>query len=90
MRGKALTHPVLILMLCGASPAQKVQFTPAEKSAILERMKTIPETNADRAAKLKELFSKQAATESLWWSKRWMALIRPTLSAGLALKMKTR
>jgi hypothetical protein len=44
-------------MLCGSSPAQKVQFTPAEKGAILERMKTIPETNADRAAKLKELFS---------------------------------
>lgn len=57
MRGKALIHPVLILMLCGASPAQRVQFTPAEKAAVLERMKTIPETNAARAEKLKELFS---------------------------------
>lgn len=57
MRGKALIHQVLILILCGASPAQKVQFTPAEKAAILERMKTVPETNADRASKLKELFS---------------------------------
>lgn len=57
MRGKALIYQVLILILCGASPAQRVQFTPAEKAAILERMKTIPETNAARALKLKELFS---------------------------------
>jgi hypothetical protein len=57
MRGKALIYQVLILMLCGASPAQKVQFTPAEKAVVLERMKTIPETNAARALKLKELFS---------------------------------
>jgi hypothetical protein len=57
MRGKALIYQVLILMLCGASPAQKVQFTPAEKAAVLERMKTIPETNAARALTLKELFS---------------------------------
>ena len=56
MRGKALIHQVLILMLCGASPAQRVQFTPAEKAAVLERMKVIPETNAERALKLKELF----------------------------------
>jgi len=57
MRGKALIYQVLILMLCGASPAQKVQFTPAEKAAVLERMKAIPETNAARALALKELFS---------------------------------
>src|SRR6476646_8870298 len=57
MRGKALIYQVLILILCGASPAQKVQFTPAEKAVVLERMKTIPETNAARALKLKELFS---------------------------------
>lgn len=57
MRWKALICQVLILILCGASPAQRVQFTPAEKAAVLERMKTIPETNAGRAAKLKELFS---------------------------------
>jgi hypothetical protein len=57
MRRKALIYPVLMLMLCGASLAQKVQFTAAEKAAVLERMKAIPETNADRAAKLKELFN---------------------------------
>jgi len=57
MRGKALIYQVLILILCGASPAQRVQFTPAEKATVLERMKTIPETNEARALKLKELFS---------------------------------
>ena len=57
MRGKALIHSVLIIMLCGASPAQKVQFTPAEKAAVLERIKSIPETNAARGSKLKEMFS---------------------------------
>ncbi|HEY4677469.1 MAG TPA: M28 family peptidase [Candidatus Angelobacter sp.] len=57
MRGKALIYQLLIVLLCGASPAQRVQFTPAEKAAVLERMKTIPETNAARTAKLKELFS---------------------------------
>ena len=57
MRGKTLIHQVLVLILCGASPAQRVQFTPTDKAAVLERMKTIPETNAARALKLKELFS---------------------------------
>jgi hypothetical protein len=57
MRGKALGVQVLILTLCGASLAQKVQFTPAEKTVVLERMKAIPETNAARASRLRELFS---------------------------------
>jgi Iap family predicted aminopeptidase len=57
MRGKALIYQVLILILWGASPAQRVQFAPVEKASVLERMKTIPETNAARALKLKELFS---------------------------------
>jgi hypothetical protein len=57
MRGKALSVQVLILTLYGASLAQKVQFTPAEKTVVLERMKAIPETNAARASRLKELFS---------------------------------
>lgn len=57
MPGKALIYQVLILILCGTSPAQRVQFTPAEKPAVLERMKAIPETNDARAFKLKELFS---------------------------------
>jgi hypothetical protein len=57
MRGKALIFQVLILISSGASLGQRVQFTPAEKASVLERMKTIPETNAARAATLKELFA---------------------------------
>ena len=57
MRGPGLFSRVIVLLLCGACLAQKVQFTPAEKSLVLERMKNIPETNADRAARLKELFT---------------------------------
>ena len=57
MRGPGLFFRVMIVLLCGACLAQKVQFTPAEKSLLLERMKDIPGTNADRAARLKELFT---------------------------------
>jgi hypothetical protein len=57
MRGKARIFQVLILILCGASLAQKVQFTPVEKPAVLERMKSIPDTDAARASRLKEMFS---------------------------------
>jgi Peptidase family M28 len=57
MRGKALIFQVIILILCGACLAQKVQFTPADKSIVLERMKNIPGSNAERAARLKELFA---------------------------------
>lgn len=56
MRGPGLFSRVIVLFLCGACLAQRVQFTPAEKSLVLERMKSIPDTNAERAARLKELF----------------------------------
>jgi hypothetical protein len=57
MRGPGLFCRAIVLLFCGACLAQKVQFTPAEKSLVLERMQSIPETNAARAARLKELFS---------------------------------
>jgi hypothetical protein len=57
MRGLGLLVRILILVVCGACLAQRVQFTPAEKSLVLERMKEIPATNAARAARLKELFA---------------------------------
>jgi hypothetical protein len=57
MRGAGLILANIGLLLCGVSLAQKVQFTPAEKSLVLQRMKSIPETNAARAARLKELFT---------------------------------
>jgi peptidase M28-like protein len=57
MRGPSLVVIVTGVVMCAASPAQKVQFTPAEKSSVLQRMKAIPEGNDQRAARLKELFS---------------------------------
>ena len=57
MRGKALIFRTLVFILCGVSVAQKVQFTPAEKPLVLDRMKSIPETDPERAERLKDLFS---------------------------------
>ena len=57
MRGLGLVITISGFLLCGIGLAQKVQFTPAEKALVLERMKSIPETNPARALKLKELFS---------------------------------
>jgi Zn-dependent M28 family amino/carboxypeptidase len=45
------------LVFCGAIVAQKVQFAPAERASILQRMRTIPESDRERAAQLKQLFS---------------------------------
>ena len=56
MRGAGLFFAISGLILCGALFAQKVQFAPADKSTVLERMKNIPESNEKRAERLKELF----------------------------------
>lgn len=55
MRGGLLTA-ISCFFLCGICPAQKVQFTALEKPILLERMKSVPEGNAARASRLKELF----------------------------------
>ena len=52
------------LVFCGAILAQKVQFAPQEKSAILQRMKSIPENDAERAAELKRLFSQAGCVDN--------------------------
>src|SRR5215475_7662612 len=57
MRGPGLVMAMSSLVFCGAVLAQKVQFSAAEKSAVLERMKSIPESNLERAAQLKALFA---------------------------------
>jgi len=56
MRGPSLVIIITGAILCAAGWAQKVQFTPAEKSSVLQRMKAIPESDAQRAARLRELF----------------------------------
>ncbi len=57
MRGPALVIAICGLLFCGACLAQKVQFTSIEKPLILQRMKSVPETNAARVSRLKELFT---------------------------------
>ena len=50
---------VLILVLCAVSAAQKVRFTPAQKSVVLERRERVPASESERQERLEELF-KQA------------------------------
>ncbi len=57
MRGAGLVCAISGLIFYGAASAQKVQFTPVDKSVVLERMKNIPQSNEKRAERLKELFS---------------------------------
>jgi hypothetical protein len=64
MRRPALAITIFSLILCRVSPAQKVQFAPAEKSAVLQPMKAIPESNQDRAARLKQLFIQAGCNEN--------------------------
>jgi len=64
MRGPCLAITILSFVLCGVTLAQKVQFAPADKSVVLQRMKTVPESNQERAARLKELFSQAGCNEN--------------------------
>ena len=57
MRGTALVIAICGLLICGACLAQRVQFTSIEKPLILQRMESVPETNAARVSRLKELFT---------------------------------
>jgi hypothetical protein len=57
MRGPGQVIAIFVLALCGACLAQRVQFTPLEKSTILERMQAIPGSNRERALRLKQMFS---------------------------------
>jgi peptidase M28-like protein len=56
MRGSALAITIFSFIFCGVTLAQKVQFSPADKSVVLQRMKAVPESNQERAARLRELF----------------------------------
>jgi hypothetical protein len=69
MRGGLLTA-ICWFFLCGICPAQKVQFTAIEKPLLLERMRNTPETNAARAARLKELFIEAGCNGSSLFEQR--------------------
>lgn len=63
MRAPGLVLAIFNLIFCGAGLAQKVQFTPIDRSAVLERMKVIPQNNEDRVERLKELFTQAGCGE---------------------------
>lgn len=54
MRTTALLS--IVIALCGTSPAQKVQFNPAEKAELLESRNNMPESDQERASRIKDLF----------------------------------
>ena len=64
MRRPGLAITIFSFALCGVTLAQKVQFTPANKSDILQPMKTIPQSNQERATRLKELFRQAGCNEN--------------------------
>src|SRR5438552_13900789 len=53
---KTMRRTLLILVLLAACPAQKLRFSPVEKSIILERAGNIPSSSQERLARMKELF----------------------------------
>jgi Iap family predicted aminopeptidase len=57
MRGRGVVFAIVIFVSYSATLAQKVQFVPAQKSVVLDRIKNIPETNQERAARIKALFT---------------------------------
>jgi Peptidase family M28 len=65
MRGPILFAVISSLVLCGAALAQKVQFSPADKSVVLARMEAIPESNQQRAERMRELFIQAGCGGSL-------------------------
>ena len=57
MRRPALAVTIFSFIFCGITAAQKVQFSPADKGVVLQGMKTVPESNRERAMRLRELFT---------------------------------
>jgi len=56
---------VLMVAACVTLAAQKVQFNPAHKADILERMENIPGSDSDRAVRIKELFEQAGCSGKL-------------------------
>jgi hypothetical protein len=49
----------LVMVLCAAAAAQKVQFVPENKSEVLRHFEDMPLSDSDRAARIKVLFSRE-------------------------------
>jgi peptidase M28-like protein len=57
MRRAAPVTAIFSIVLCAVVLAQKLQFSPADKSVVLQRMKSIPGSNLERATRLRQLFT---------------------------------
>ena len=55
---------ISIIAVCGACPAQKVQFEAAGKTTVLERIKDVPADDQERAARIKALFTEAGCSGS--------------------------
>lgn len=47
----------IVMVLCGTGLGQKVQFDPAGKTELLERLRDLPESDQERASRIKALFA---------------------------------
>jgi len=55
MRAAALA--TILIGLCELGSPQKVQFNPTNKTELLDRLKEMPQTDQERAARIKALFA---------------------------------
>src|SRR5215467_9305215 len=83
MNGPGLAATVFSILLCGVVLAQKVQFSPAERSAVLQPMKAIPESNRERALRLKELFLQAGCNEGFLTEQRFDGAETPNIICRL-------
>ncbi|HKT50410.1 MAG TPA: M28 family peptidase [Candidatus Angelobacter sp.] len=56
MRGAALA--ILVLSLCALCAAQKVHFSPSQEADLLQRTRSVPQTDHERAEQIKAWFSR--------------------------------
>lgn len=73
----------IFILLCVVVSAQKLQFSPAEKSVVLQHVKSIPENNQDRATRLKELFIEAGCNENFLTEQKLNAATNPNIICRL-------
>ena len=62
---RAAVLVTILIGLCGMGSAQKVQFNPTNKTELLDRLKEMPQTDQERAARIKALFAAEGCTGRL-------------------------
>jgi hypothetical protein len=83
MRGPGLAITIFTLILGDVSLAQRVQFSPAPKSVVLQRMKSVPASNQERAVRLKELFIEAGCDENFLTEQKFEGTDTPNIVCRL-------